>query len=177
MEENKLKTTKPNKETIKLLVKILTVIIIILLALISFVGIYTTDMNTMKNIIPEYKLGMDLYGARNIVIKVDDGTETKKYDANGNLVTDDSQTEEDETKDENITEVEEPINTPELLTPENYAKVKETIEDRLKYTQTKGYLFVLSHIKEELLAFLRNLISLEIVEDSTSITRAMSLSL
>ena len=121
-----MKTTKPNKETIKLLVKILTVIIIILLALISFVGIYTTDMNTMKNIIPEYKLGMDLYGARNIVIKVDDGTETKKYDANGNLVTDDSQTEEDETKDENITEVEEPINAPELLTPENYAKVKET---------------------------------------------------
>ena len=133
-----MKTTKPNKETIKLLVKILTVIIIILLALISFVGIYTTDMNTMKNIIPEYKLGMDLYGARNIVIKVDDGTETKKYDANGNLVTDDSQTEEDETKDENITEVEEPINAPELLTPENYAKVKETIEDRLKYTQTTG---------------------------------------
>lgn len=155
-----MKTTKQNKETIKLLVKILTVIIIILLALISFVGIYTTDMNTMKNIIPEYKLGMDLYGARNIVIKVDDGTETKKYDANGNLVTDDSKTEEDETKDENITEVEEPINAPELLTPENYAKVKETIEDRLKYTQTKGYLLGFDETTGE--------IKLEIPENSNS---------
>ena len=69
MEENKLKTTKQSKGSIKLLGNILTVIIIILLALVSFVGIYVTDKNSMKNVIPEYQLGMDINGARNIVIK------------------------------------------------------------------------------------------------------------
>lgn len=63
MEEKKLKITKQGKESIKLLGNILTVIIIILLSVVSFVGIYVIDKNSMKNIIPEYKLGMDLYGA------------------------------------------------------------------------------------------------------------------
>lgn len=130
-----MKTTKQDKKSIKLLGKILTAIIIILLSLISFAGIYVTDTNTMKNIIPEYQLGMDLNGARNIVIKVDDSTETKKYDANGNLVTDNSSNQ-----DANITEVEEPVNAPEILTAENYKAVKDIIEDRLDYMKVEGYL-------------------------------------
>ena len=130
-----MKKTKQDKESIKLLGKILTVIIILLLALISFVGIFVTDANSMKNIIPEYQLGMDLNGARNIVIKVDDSTETKKYDANGKLVTDDSSSEV-----EDIKEVEEPVNSPEILTAENYKAVRDIIEDRLDYMQVEGYL-------------------------------------
>lgn len=129
-----MKTTKQNKKSIKLLGNILTVIIIVLLALISFVGIYVTDKNSMKNIIPEYKLGMDLNGTRNIVIKVDDSIEIKKYDANGNLITDDSS---DET---NVTEIEEPVNSQDVLTAENYKAVRETIEARLKYMDVEGYL-------------------------------------
>lgn len=133
MEEKKLKITKQGKESIKLLGNILTVIIIILLSVVSFVGIYVIDKNSMKNIIPEYKLGMDLYGARNIAIKVDDSTETKKYDADGNLVTDVS-------SEEYAEEVEEPVNSPEMLTAENYKLVKDIIEDRLNYMQVEGYL-------------------------------------
>lgn len=128
-----MKTTKQDKGTIKLLGKILTITIILLLALISFVGIYVTDKNSMKNIIPEYQLGMELNGARNIVIKADNGTVTKRYDSEGKLVTDDSE-------EENITEVQEPVNALELLTTENYKAVKETIEARLKYMQVEGYL-------------------------------------
>ena len=149
-----MKTTKQNKESTKLLGKILTVIIILLLALISFVGIYVTDANSMKNIIPEYKLGMDLSGARNIVIKVDDSTETKKYDANGNLVTEDSE----ESEDAEITEVEEPVNSPETLTVENYKAVRDIIEDRLDYMQVKGYILRLDEETGE--------INLEVPEDS-----------
>ncbi|MGN1300578.1 MAG: hypothetical protein ACI4VC_04460 [Clostridia bacterium] len=133
MEEKKWKITKQGKESIKLLGNILTVIIIILLSVVSFVGIYVIDKNSMKNIIPEYKLGMDLYGARNIAIKVDDSTETKKYDADGNLVTDVS-------SEEYAEEVEEPVNSPEMLTTENYKLVKDIIEDRLNYMQVEGYL-------------------------------------
>lgn len=129
-----MKTTKQSKGSIKLLGNILTVIIIILLALVSFVGIYVTDKNSMKNVIPEYQLGMDINGARNIVIKVDDSTETKKYDANGNLLTDSSN------NDEYVEEVEEPVNSTEMLTAENYKAVRDIIKERLDYMQVEGYL-------------------------------------
>ena len=56
MEENKLKKAKQNNKTLKLLGKISVVVIILLLSLISFAGIYVKDKNAMKNVIPEYKL-------------------------------------------------------------------------------------------------------------------------
>lgn len=127
-----MKKAKHEKISLKLIGKILTVIIIILLSLISFVGIYVQDKNAMKNIVPEYELGMDLYGSRNIVIKVDNSTETKTYDAEGNLVTDTENTE-------NTTEVEEPVNALEVLTSENYQKVKDILMQRLEYMNVSNY--------------------------------------
>lgn len=148
MEEKKLKS----KISINLLGRILTVFIIILISLISFVGIYVTNLNNMENVIPKFSLGMDLDGWRNIVINVNDGTETKKYDADGNLVTDDDSdssentsentetTSETDSSEENITTVEEPINAPEILTQENYETVKNIIIDRLDYLNVEDYL-------------------------------------
>lgn len=132
-----MKKAKQNNKTLKLLGKISTIVIILLLSLISFVGIYVKDKNTMKNVIPEYKLGTDLYGARNILIKVDDSTTTKKYDSDGNLVKDSSDGDE---KNENITEVEEKVNPDELRTADNYEAVKNIIEARLKYMKVEDYL-------------------------------------
>jgi preprotein translocase subunit SecD len=137
MEENKLKKAKQNNKTLKLLGKISVVVIILLLSLISFAGIYVKDKNAMKNVIPEYKLGTDLYGARNILVKVDDSTTTKKYDSNGNLVENSSEKDEN---NENITEVEEKVNPDELRTAENYETVKNIIEARLKYMNVEDYL-------------------------------------
>lgn len=128
-----MKKAEHEKISIKLLGKILTVIVIILISLISFIGIYVQDKNAMKNVVPEYKLGMDTYGSRNIVIKVDTSTETKKYDAEGNLVTDTENTE-------NTTEIEEPVNNPEILTTENYQVVKDIITQRLEYMNVENYL-------------------------------------
>lgn len=157
-----MKTTKQNKATVKLLGKILTLVIIILLALISFGGIFVKDANTTKNIIPEYTLGMDLEGAREIVIKPDDGTEIRKYDEQGHLITEEENEDETETEEENknITEVEEPINDPELLTSENYKKVKQTIEERLKYMNASGYLLRFDEATGE--------IKLEVPENSST---------
>lgn len=132
-----MKKAKQKNGTLKLLGKSSIVVIILLLSLISFVGIYVKDKNTMKNLIPEYKLGTDLYGARNILIKVDDSTTTKKYDSNGNLVEDSSNENESE---ENLTEVEEKVNPEELRTADNYKAVKDTIEARLKYMNVENYL-------------------------------------
>lgn len=66
------KKKQNNKISLKILGKILTIIIIMLVSLGSFVGIFKLEQNAMKNIIPDYELGMDLYGARHIVAKVDD---------------------------------------------------------------------------------------------------------
>lgn len=132
-----MKKAKQNNKTLKLLGKISVVVIILLLSLISFAGIYVKDKNAMKNVIPEYKLGTDLYGARNILVKVDDSTTTKKYDSNGNLVENSSDKDEN---NENITEVEEKVNPDELRTAENYETVKNIIEVRLKYMNVEDYL-------------------------------------
>lgn len=132
-----MKKAKQNNKTLKLLGKISVVVIILLLSLISFAGIYVKDKNAMKNVIPEYKLGTDLYGARNILVKVDDSTITKKYDSNGNLVENSSDKDEN---NENITEVEEKVNPDELRTAENYETVKNIIEARLKYMNVEDYL-------------------------------------
>lgn len=132
-----MKKAKQNNKTLKLLEKISVVVIILLLSLISFAGIYVKDKNAVKNVIPEYKLGTDLYGARNILVKVDDSTTTKKYDSNGNLVENSSEKDEN---NENITEVEEKVNPDELRTAENYETVKNIIEARLKYMNVEDYL-------------------------------------
>ena len=132
-----MKKAKQNNKTLKLLGKISVVVIILLLSLISFAGIYVKDKNAMKNVIPEYKLGTDLYGARNILVKVDDSTTTKKYDSNGNLVENSSDKDEN---NENITELEEQVNPDELRTAENYETVKNIIEARLKYMNVEDYL-------------------------------------
>ena len=132
-----MKKAKQNNKTLKLLGKISVVVIILLLSLISFAGIYVKDKNAMKNVTPEYKLGTDLYGARNILVKVDDSTTTKKYDSNGNLVENSSDKDEN---NENITEVKEKVNPDELRTADNYEAVKNIIEARLKYMNVEDYL-------------------------------------
>lgn len=66
------KKKQNNKISLKILGRILTIIIIMLVSLGSFVGIFKLEQNAMKNITPDYELGMDLYGARHIVAKVDD---------------------------------------------------------------------------------------------------------
>lgn len=53
---------------LKVFTKILAIVII---CLVSFIGIYVQDMNQMKNIVKGYKLGEDLKGYREIILKVD----------------------------------------------------------------------------------------------------------
>ena len=78
-------------------------------------------------------MGTDLYGARNLVIKVDDSKETKTYDSEGNEVTDDT-TVEGETTTKDI-----PVNDESVLTAENYKKTKEIIEKRLELVKVGYY--------------------------------------
>ena len=78
---------------------------------------------------------MDLYGYRNIVVKVNDSTETKNYDEEGNLIKETT----DENKSKIAKTIEEPVNSEESLTIDNYQAVEDTIIKRLNYLKVEGY--------------------------------------
>lgn len=100
----------------------LIILIIILLALISFGGIFIQKTKFVKNILPEFKLGANLSGTRNIGLVVSTATNTVIYDKDGNVV---------EEEGEGTTKQEVPVNPTEALTEENYKQVKEIMEKRL----------------------------------------------
>lgn len=72
-------------KTQKKLNLVLIVLIILLLSIVSFGGIYIKDKNNMKNILPSYKLGNDLKGYREVNFVVeeseDETQESPKYGA------------------------------------------------------------------------------------------------
>ena len=114
---------------------ILATLIIILVSIISFVGLFVQDTKFMKNILPEYKLGMDLAGYRAISINVSDEKETIYYDKDGNKV---------DTESEDGSKEEVPVNSEDILTTENYKKTKNVIENRLKSLNISEYLIRLN---------------------------------
>lgn len=110
------------------------VLLIILLSMVSFIGIYVQDKNQVKNILPEYILSRDLKGHRRIELKVNDEVkETKKYDADDNLITDEN-TEVAVARTEEIK-----VNSEEMLTKDNYEASKKIIEKRLEKMQVNNY--------------------------------------
>ena len=109
------------------------ILVVILMSIISFVGIYVQNQNRMENIVPEYQWGMDLEGYRKIVVSVSDESEEIKYDANGDVIPDSDTTTEVARTEEN------PVNTEESKTAENYKKSRQIIEKRLKEMQVADY--------------------------------------
>lgn len=55
--------------------KLTIILIILLLCLVSFIGIYVQKQNIMKNIVKEYDLGMNLEGYREVRMKATDDQE------------------------------------------------------------------------------------------------------
>lgn len=124
---------------------VLIALIVILLTLISFVGIYTKKSNVYKNIIADYLLSRNLKGSRVIELAVDTSTKEVTYDKDGNIVEDtdeENKTEGEETeqRDESeYTTVNEPVNSEDLLTEENYKSVKKILEKRLDTLKVADY--------------------------------------
>lgn len=139
IKESNKKAEKKSKLKIRTLEMILYVVLIILVSLISFVGIYVKDKNKMSNQLPEYILGSDIDSVRNIVVKVDTSTETKKYDANGNEINTTNTTTSNETDTEGTTTKEVAVNDSSLMNIDNYQKSRDVIEKRLKYMNVNYY--------------------------------------
>lgn len=176
-----MKQAEKSREKISITVlgKILAVIIMILLCAISFGGIYVANKNSTKNLIKDYELGLDLYGGRNIVIKVDTSSDdtssdssnteenTEKTSSEENA--ENTQNEEIQNQEANSEEASSDVNsetnngekTENETTEnneENYKKAKEIIEKRLAYMQISDYIIRLN--KED------GTITLNVPEDS-----------
>ncbi len=123
---------KSNK-VLKLITKIL---IIVLVSLVSFIGVYVKVQNRMENKVKDYQLGMDLKGSRVFSIKVNKGKETIIKDKDGNIV---EEATDEEISKNGYTKEEKVINAEEVLNLENYKKTKEIIEKRLNKLNVQDY--------------------------------------
>ncbi len=125
-------------------VKIITLtLVVLMITLVAFVGIYTKKQNRMENQVKDYAFAMDLKGSRNIRLKVNQEKETIIKDAEGKEVE-----EEENLTDEQLTEKgyhkeEIPNNSEEIKTVENYQASKKMIEKRLEKLGVNGYIIKL----------------------------------
>ena len=124
------------KEKNKTLKIILAIVVVVLISLISFGGVFTKDNFKMKNLLPEYKVGMDFNGKRVFSIKPDETVDTEYYDKEGNKVESSSI---EEGKEEEYDKKEIPVNSEDILTKENFDKTKNIIEKRLELLGVSEY--------------------------------------
>ena len=124
-------------------IKILTIIlVIILITMISFFGIYTQVQNRMENQVKDYSYAMDIEGARTIKLKVNTETETIIKDSEGKEVEDTEETEnltDEQLQEKGYTKEEIPYNSEEAKNLENYKKSKSIIEKRLNKMGVNNY--------------------------------------
>lgn len=102
---------------------ILITLIVVGISIISFLGIFVEDKNTMKNLMPEYILGKDLNGYRRVELEV------KKDDTTTDNSTE-NEVDEVDTQIEEVATVEE--SEDKVLNLNNYNETKKIIEKRLK---------------------------------------------
>lgn len=121
-------------------IKILTVILIIaVLTMIAFFGIYTHVQNRMENQVKDYEYAMDLKGTRNIRLKVNTENKTTIKDSEGKEVTDSDSLTDEELAQKGYTKEETPYNDESVLNAENYKKTKDILEKRLNKLNIDNY--------------------------------------
>ena len=114
-------------------IKILTIILlIILVTMVSFFGVYVHVQNRMENKVKEYALDMDLDGARYVRLSVNKESTDVIKDADGNEVETDEEMTDEQLAENGYTKESVPNNSEDVLTVENYEKSKEIIAERLE---------------------------------------------
>ena len=111
----------------------------ILLSMIAIFGIYAKNGNRMVNQLKEISYGMDIKGARTVVLTPSTETNTIVKDAEGNEVEDGSSLTDDEITQNGYTKEEIPVNSSDVLNKENYIKSKEIIQARFKDLGIENY--------------------------------------
>ncbi len=133
----------------------IVILLVVLLSLIAFWGVFQRQNGVWNNFIPDYALGMDVKGARELRYTVDEQEEEKYVyvDENGNVkgevweagspTTAEHEAEHEAGTAEDEHEVEEDLpytketqtikaNSDDKLTKENFEQTKKIIQNRLK---------------------------------------------
>ena len=114
-------------------IKIITItLLVILITMVSFFGVYVHTQNRMENKVRDYELDMDLNGARYVRLTVNKESTDVIKDADGNEVETDEEMTDEQIAQNGYTKESVPNNSEESLTTENYEKSKKIIEERLK---------------------------------------------
>lgn len=116
---------------------ILAILVIVLLCIVSLGGIYAKDRNVMKNILPNYILGMDL--DTNTIIKLDvvkDEENSSENTQEKNDVTEENSESQNSEQVENNMESGQAEN---IYTVDNFKQSKKIIEKRLKNAGINQY--------------------------------------
>lgn len=152
----KKESKKTNSKNVIKTVKILTIsLLIVLISMIGFFGIYTQNKNQMSNKVKDYSYSMALKGTRTIILQVSTGTTEVIKDSEGNVI--ENATEDEIEENGYITEA-VPNNKEEDKIVENYKTSKRVIEKRLDYLGVQEYNVSLNEETGE--------IAVEIPEDS-----------
>ena len=111
----------------------LIILLIVLVSMLSFGGIYVQNKGLIENKMPEYLLARDLKGYRKVELKVSDDIKKVSYDAEGKKI------DAHDTTTEAVRTEEVKVNSDESLTKENYEISKKVIEKRLDNMGVKDY--------------------------------------
>ena len=111
----------------------LIILLIVLVSMLSFGGIYVQNKGLIENKMPEYLLARDLKGYRKVELKVSDDIKKVSYDAEGKKI------DAHDTTTEAVRTEEVKVNRDESLTKENYELSKMVIEKRLDNMGVKDY--------------------------------------
>ena len=137
---NKKENKKNNKRKSGNIIAIISCLLAaVLLSMIAIFGIYAKNGNRMVNQLKEISYGMDIKGARTVVLTPSTETNTIVKDAEGNEVEDGSSLTDDEITQNGYTKEEIPVNSSDVLNKENYIKSKEIIQARFKDLGIENY--------------------------------------
>ncbi len=113
----------------------LIILVMVLVTVVGFGGIYIKKLVSYDNILPDYELGLSIKGSRITTLKVGDHTNEVIRDSEGNIVE-----SIPEGADENsYTKEQVPENSEESKTKENYQKAEKIIRGRLKSSKIANY--------------------------------------
>ncbi len=123
----------------KVITMIAVIILVIIITVASFFGIYKKQEYKVANVVPSYLLGMELENSKIVDFAVDKSIDsTTIYDKDGNEVTE-KQEGVEYTEENGYTTVTNKTNSDEVLTQDNYKLSKKIIDSRLKDLNIEQY--------------------------------------
>lgn len=123
-----------NEKKLRLITEILVILII---ALVSFVGVYEQKTGQFQNQVKGFEFDRDLEGYRELLFNVSDATEV--LDANGKYLGTSDNYSDESISSSGYQKTETKINPDEALTEENYKTAKSIIEKRLSKFGVEDY--------------------------------------